>query len=100
MRRRSIAGLLKRKFKYLAGTFSGFESRIIAEAKKAGLDGVICGHLHNPFIRNVRDVLFCNCGDWVENCSALVEHIDGHLEMLRLDEAGNLGPAAGALNTP
>ncbi len=100
MRRRSIAGLLKRKFKYLAGAFSGFESRIIAEAKKAGLDGVICGHLHNPFIRNVRDVLFCNCGDWVENCSALVEHIDGHLEMLRLDEAGNLGPAAGALNTP
>ncbi len=100
MRRRSLAGFLKKKFKTVAGAFSGFESRIISEVIKAGLDGVICGHLHNPFIRNVRDVLFCNCGDWVENCSALVEHIDGRLEMLRLDEAGELGPAARALNNP
>lgn len=91
-RRRSIAGLLKRKFKSLACALSGFERKIIAEAKRAGLDGVICGHLHNPFIRDVKDVLLCNCGDWVEHRSALVEHFDGRLEVLNLDEAGSLIP--------
>ncbi|MDT8284505.1 MAG: hypothetical protein RQ767_03185, partial [Thermovirgaceae bacterium] len=76
----------------MAGAFSGFESRIIGEVKKAGLDGVICGHLHNPVIKRVRDVVFCNCGDWVENCSALVEHLDGRLEMLRLNGDGDMVP--------
>ncbi|GAB6280163.1 MAG: UDP-2,3-diacylglucosamine diphosphatase [Thermovirga sp.] len=90
MKKRSLAGFLKKKFKAAAGVFSGFESRIIGEVKKAGLDGVICGHLHNPVIKSVRDVLFCNCGDWVENCSALVEHFDGRLEMLRLNDAGDM----------
>lgn len=90
MRRRSLAGSLKKRFKAAAGFFSGFEGRIIAEVKRAGLDGVICGHLHNPVIRNMRDVIFCNCGDWVENCSAIVEHLDGRLEMLRLDSEGKM----------
>ena len=90
--RRSIAGLLKRKFKNLACALSGFEGRVVAEAKGAGLDGVICGHLHNPSIRKVRDVLLCNCGDWVEHCSALVEHPDGRLEVLSLDDTGGLNP--------
>jgi UDP-2,3-diacylglucosamine pyrophosphatase LpxH len=93
LRKRYMAGYLKRRFKSVAGFFSGFERRITEEARKAGMDGVICGHLHNPFIRNVRDVLFCNCGDWVENCSAIVEHIDGRLEMLKLDGSGILAPA-------
>ncbi|MDO9507886.1 MAG: UDP-2,3-diacylglucosamine diphosphatase [Thermovirgaceae bacterium] len=90
LRKRSLAGYLKKKFKAIAGAFSGFEGRIIGEVKKSGLDGVICGHLHNPVIRDIRDVLFCNCGDWVENCSALVEHFDGRLEMLRLNDAGDM----------
>ncbi len=90
MKKRSMALFLKKKFKAMAGAFSGFESRIIGEVKKAGLDGVICGHLHNPVIKRVRDVVFCNCGDWVENCSALVEHLDGRLEMLRLNDSGDM----------
>lgn len=96
MRKRHMAAFLKRKFKGVAGFFSGFEARVIAEVKKAGLDGVICGHLHAPVIKNIRDVLFCNCGDWVENCSALVEHFDGRLEMLRLNDSGDLAPVAAA----
>lgn len=96
MRRRSLAGFMKKKFKAAASLINGFESRIIGEAEKAGLDGVICGHLHNPVIKSVRDVLFCNCGDWVENCSALVEHFDGRLEMLRLNGNGDMVPVSAA----
>jgi predicted phosphodiesterase len=44
---------------------------------------VICGHIHRPEISKLNNVTYCNCGDWVESCSALVEHHDGSLELLR-----------------
>ncbi|MNC44638.1 hypothetical protein D3C75_935540 [compost metagenome] len=27
---------------------------------------------------------YLNCGDWVESCSALIEHADGRIELYRL----------------
>ena len=30
----------------------------------------------------VNGVLYINDGDWVESCTALVEHFDGRLELL------------------
>jgi hypothetical protein len=47
-----------------------------------GVDGVVCGHIHRPEIQ-LNNIIYCNCGDWVESCSALVEHHDGSLELLR-----------------
>jgi predicted phosphodiesterase len=47
------------------------------------VDGIICGHIHRPAIRQVENITYANCGDWVESCSALVEHPDGTLEILR-----------------
>ncbi|MCX7308229.1 MAG: UDP-2,3-diacylglucosamine diphosphatase, partial [Afipia sp.] len=45
-------------------------------------DGVICGHIHFPVIRDMDGVSYMNCGDWVESCTALVEHHDGRFEIL------------------
>jgi hypothetical protein len=53
-----------------------------AEAKRHGYDGVICGHIHKAESRMIDGVLYCNDGDWVESCTALVEHFDGRLEIL------------------
>ena len=47
-----------------------------------GLDGIVCGHIHRPELATVEEVLYCNDGDWVESCTALVEHFDGRLEIL------------------
>ena len=47
-----------------------------------GLGGVVCGHIHKAEIRNIDGVLYCNDGDWVESCTALVEHADGRLEIV------------------
>ena len=44
--------------------------------------GVVCGHVHKPDIRIIDGIQYCNDGDWVENCSALVEHLDGRLELV------------------
>ena len=59
-----------------------FGTRIVAEARKRGVDGVVCGHIHHAEIRDIDGVLYCNDGDWVESCTALVEHDDGRLEIL------------------
>ena len=47
------------------------------------LDGIICGHLHYPTIEQFGDITYCNDGDWVENCTALVEDFDGQLRLIR-----------------
>jgi hypothetical protein len=46
------------------------------------VDGVICGHIHKAEMRDIDGVAYVNDGDWVESCTALVEHMDGRLEIL------------------
>ena len=57
-----------------------FESALAQEARRRGLDGVVCGHIHHAEMRVVGGVLYMNDGDWVESCTALVEHADGRFE--------------------
>ena len=46
------------------------------------MDGVVCGHIHQAEIRDIDGILYCNDGDWVESCTALVEFHDGRLELV------------------
>ena len=46
---------------------------------------MICGHIHHAEIRDIDGILYCNDGDWVESCSALVEHADGKLEIIKFN---------------
>ena len=62
---------------------SAFEETLAKEAKKRQLDGIICGHIHHAEIREIDGVLYCNDGDWVESCSALVEEWDGSLHIVQ-----------------
>jgi len=43
---------------------------------------VVCGHIHVPAIRRLGGIDYYNCGDWVEHCTALVEHLDGRIELV------------------
>jgi UDP-2,3-diacylglucosamine pyrophosphatase LpxH len=65
----------------------GFERRAVAAAARLGADSVICGHVHRPAIREFGGVQYINTGDWIESRSAVVEHRDGRLEMLRWPRA-------------
>ena len=51
---------------------------------------MVCGHIHHPEMRTVDEVLYLNDGDWVESCTALVEHEDGRLELIRWAEENQL----------
>lgn len=59
-----------------------YEVAAAAEASRRGLDGVICGHIHQPRIREINGVRYCNDGDWVEHCTALIETHEGKIELL------------------
>jgi len=78
----SLSAYLKRRVKDAVRYIDDFESAVAEEARRRGVDGVICGHIHKAEIRRFDSVLYCNDGDWVESCTALVEHPDGRLEIL------------------
>ncbi len=100
----SLAGYLKSKVGNAMHYVYSFEQAAAREARRQGLDGIVCGHIHRPELTTIDDVLYCNDGDWVENCTVLVEDRSGELELWNwaeshsgvpsLHPAANLGQAA------
>ncbi len=78
----SLAGYAKRKVKTALNFIFDFEESAIHHARERGLDGVICGHIHWAQIREIDGLTYVNCGDWVDSCTAIVEHFDGRLELV------------------
>lgn len=93
----SLSQYLKDKTKQAMEFSTNYKLAMVTEAHRRGFDGVICGHVHRAEIQNIDGILYCNDGDWVESCTALVEHFDGRLELLTWDfvaEAASLQPQA------
>jgi len=78
----SLSQYLKHKVKNAVSYISDFEEALTHEAKRRGLDGVICGHIHKAEIREIDGLLYCNDGDWVESLTALVETHAGELKII------------------
>ena len=78
----SLSAYLKVKVKNALQFIENFETAVAEEARRRGVDGVICGHIHKAEMREIQGVTYINDGDWVESCTALVEHLDGRLEIL------------------
>ena len=78
----SLAGYAKRKVKTALNFIFDFEESAVHHARERGLDGVICGHIHWAMIRDIEGCTYVNCGDWVDSCTAIVEHMDGRLELV------------------
>ena len=78
----SLSAFLKSKVKNALQFIDNFESALADEARRRNVDGVICGHIHKAEMRDIGGVLYVNDGDWVESCTAVVEHRDGRLEIL------------------
>src|SRR5580658_1669809 len=78
----SLSAWLKRQVKEAVKAIDRFESALAAEARRRGFDGVVCGHIHHAEMREVDGIMYMNDGDWVESCTALVEHHDGRMELI------------------
>ena len=78
----SLSAFLKHKVKNAVQFIDNYEHAVASEARRRGVDGVVCGHIHPAEIRTIDGVMYCNDGDWVESCTALVEDFEGRLSIV------------------
>lgn len=88
----SIAAVIKRRLGSVMRFVERFEQCMVSVAKEQGCDGVICGHIHVPASTIIDGIHYLNSGDWVENCTAIVETHSGELRVATLAELA--GPQA------
>jgi UDP-2,3-diacylglucosamine pyrophosphatase LpxH len=79
----SLAKWVKKNAPQAERAIGAYQMAAINLARDKGYDGIICGHLHYPAIFRHQGIVYCNDGDWVENCSALLEDYDGGLRLIR-----------------
>ena len=82
----SLAKFMKTRIKNAMQHVENFERAAAYEAAKYGCSAVVCGHIHHAEIRKINGVTYMNTGDWVENCTAMVENLDGSIELLHWSE--------------
>lgn len=78
----SLAASIKYRVKNAVSYIERFEHAVAKEAHARNVDGLICGHIHRPEINTLDNKIYLNSGDWVENCTALLEHHDGSIELI------------------
>jgi UDP-2,3-diacylglucosamine pyrophosphatase LpxH len=78
----SLSAYLKNRVKTAVAFISNFETAVVKDARSRDCAGVICGHIHTPADRMIDGIHYLNDGDWVESCTALVEHFDGSFEII------------------
>ncbi len=82
----SLSAWLKLRVKNAVNYIGAFEEALANEARRVGADGVVCGHIHHARIAEIGGFQYVNTGDWVESCTAVAEHHDGRLEIIRWTE--------------
>lgn len=82
----SLSATIKRRVKQAVQFIGDYEQVLAQACRREGYEGVICGHIHHAEIKEIEGILYHNDGDWVESCTALVEHATGRLELVHWDE--------------
>jgi UDP-2,3-diacylglucosamine pyrophosphatase LpxH len=86
----SLSSYIKHRVKKAVSFISDYEQALAMECKRKGYDGVVCGHIHHAEIRQMDGIVYHNCGDWVESCTALIETQAGAIELVHwVDELRN-----------
>jgi len=78
----SLSAYAKKRVKDAVSFIGKFEAAVAHYAERERADAVLCGHIHSAAIRQFGNVVYYNCGDWVESCSALIETETGALELI------------------
>jgi UDP-2,3-diacylglucosamine pyrophosphatase LpxH len=93
----SLADYVKRNMLQAVSFVNNFEHAVVRDAKRRGVAGVICGHIHTPALKEIDGMTYINCGDWVDNCTAITEHFDGRMELVRWTPVSEAVPDAPAV---
>lgn len=63
-----------------------YDRRLYKYAKKQAVNGIICGHSHQPKIKKIKEMDYLNSGDWIDNCTFLVEDFQGCFKLMRWEQ--------------
>ncbi|PMN88086.1 UDP-2,3-diacylglucosamine diphosphatase [Enterovibrio norvegicus] len=86
----SLASYIKLRVQSANVAIARFENAAVQYAQRKNADAIVCGHIHHPDMKTIGDTLYLNDGDWIENCTALIEQDDGALELIRWTEKPEL----------
>lgn len=90
----SLSAYVKAEVKNVVSFIGQFEEAVVRYARDYDVDGVLCGHIHTASVRTISGTEYYNTGDWVESCSAIVEHYDGRLELIHPEPELAQSPSA------
>jgi UDP-2,3-diacylglucosamine pyrophosphatase LpxH len=93
----SFSAWAKLQVKRAVNFIGEFQHVVAEEARRHEVDGVICGHIHHAVIQDIDGVTYINTGDWVESCTAVVEHFDGRMELVRWQDVSSPASSLPAL---
>jgi UDP-2,3-diacylglucosamine pyrophosphatase LpxH len=79
----SLSKRVKAKVKSAVSFVDRYEELLQELARHRKCDGIICGHIHTPEDKQVGAIHYLNSGDWVESLTAIIEHHDGRMELVR-----------------
>jgi UDP-2,3-diacylglucosamine pyrophosphatase LpxH len=99
----SLSAWAKYRVKQAVNYMGRFEEVLVAEARREGVDGIVCGHIHHAAIEQYDGITYLNSGDWVESCTAVIEHLDGRFEIVRwleVEASHRAGARAGVPGAP
>ncbi|MGC4023999.1 MAG: UDP-2,3-diacylglucosamine diphosphatase [Mesorhizobium sp.] len=96
----SLSAWAKARVKNAVNFIGQFEDTLAAEGKRHDVDGVICGHIHSAAMRDIGGLRYINTGDWVESCTALVEHRDGRMELVNWQSRSLVLNGGGQMTLP
>ena len=82
----SLSKWLKKNTKQALNYIHRYEDHVAEHCEKHGYDGIVCGHIHTAEMRKISGIMYMNCGDWVESCTAIVENHDGVWRMVNWRE--------------
>ena len=78
----SLSAYLKAQVKNAVSAIGKFEDAVAKEAERRGVQAVLCGHIHTAANKQFDDIEYYNSGDWVESCTAILEHYSGEMELV------------------
>jgi UDP-2,3-diacylglucosamine pyrophosphatase LpxH len=93
----SFSAWAKLQVKRAVNFIGEFQKVVADEARRHQVDGVICGHIHHAVIEDIGGISYINTGDWVESCTAIVEHFDGRMELIHWQKVTETTPLAGPM---
>lgn len=96
----SLAAWVKSRVGKARSFIRRFELAALTAAERGHYDGIICGHIHSAGFLRSQEGVYCNDGDWVEHCTALVERLDGKLDILHWSEQPGVLASEPARPTP